>query len=126
MLQRIRKWFSPGPAPQTGPPPRLKIYTAQSGYVYHYYATARGGLEFTFDVSADRKAWMPVAVRLDEAGLREWEKANERVLRDQERYALAKMALFAAFDERETPESMREPVRVSGDQMDEIARTLNL
>jgi hypothetical protein len=102
------------------------VYAAQSGYVYHYYAVAKGEHEFTFEVTHDMKMWMAVTVTLDAAGLAEWERGQQRVLRDQERYALAKMALFAAFDERAGPPAMREPVHAGLERMAEMARTLNL
>lgn len=95
---------------------RVKRYTAMSGYVYEY--TYRGYREdgaervHVFNVSADRKAWFDVEVTAPDQALAEWEVANARILNPTERYAVAKLALFHAFDERERPEEMTSGVRV--------------
>ena len=99
---------------------RLKTYAAQTGYVYHYYyeghrhfrAGGDSGTEFVFSISADRKTWRTGAVRLDQNALRGWESGNGRELSATERYAIAKMALFQAFDERPEPGRMTDEVRV--------------
>jgi hypothetical protein len=97
---------------------RQKTYQSQSGFVYQYYfAGSRraeselgSGYEFIFPVSADRKTEFLVAVQIGDAGIAAWEREHGRELLSKERYAVAKMALFAAFDERETPDAMRLPV----------------
>lgn len=105
------------PAPLTGAPPvrRLKTFQAQSGYVYEYFYEGRreaaGATEFVFSVSADKKTPISVSVVVETLAISRWEQAN-RPVRDPERYAIAKMALFEAFDARETPAALREPVRV--------------
>ncbi len=117
----------------TGAPaaPRMKSYSAQSGYVYQYFyegrrLLGRGGktTEFVFRVSADRSNWGAASVVLDRAECREWERAHAREFAENERYALAKMALFQAFDERPSPASMREPVRVRAADVAAIAEAL--
>lgn len=99
---------------------RQKTYSADSGYAYQYYyqghrpAEREGaaGTEYVFDVSADRHSTLPVSVFIADQAVRDWEEGHHRKLSSTERYAIAKMALFQAFDERETPLQMREPVRV--------------
>jgi hypothetical protein len=127
--------FQRKPVPLTGAPPvrRLKTYSAQSGYVYQYsyegYRPLTGsesGVEFVFSISPDRKNWHPTSVRVGDAALADWEQAHERQLSSTERYAVAKMALFQAFDERAVPEQMKEPIRLRQADVDAIIETLGL
>ena len=116
-----RNLFTKRPVPLTGAPTvrRLKTYSAQSGYVYQYFYEGQRpwqegkelGTEFVFTVSADRKTTHELSVIVPVSALVEWEQAHERVLTANERYAVSKMALFQAFDDR-APEQMKEPVRV--------------
>lgn len=101
-------------SPLTGAPAvrRMKTYSAQSGYVYQYFYEGRRGVAYVFSISSDRKHWSPVEVTLDEGAIAAWEQAHGRQLSSTERYAVAKMALFEAFDER-TPEAMGGEVRAS-------------
>src|SRR5215471_7559985 len=109
----LRNFFSKKPQPLTGAPAvrRLKSYSAQSGYVYQYFyegqrpfrSGGESGIEYVFTVSADRKTYHPVSVMVMEAALAAWEQTHERALSSTERYAIGKMALFQAFDERGTP-----------------------
>ena len=132
----FRSLFSKKRPPLTGAPPvrRLKTYSAQSGYVYQYYydghreyqAGADRGTEFVFTVSSDRKAWHPATVLVSEAALRSWEQAHSRELTLTERYAVAKIALFQAFDERSDPARLRDEVRVRNADVDGIIETLGL
>jgi hypothetical protein len=113
---------------------RLKTYSAQSGYVYQYYyeghrPSGSGGersQEFVFTVSADRKNWHPTAVLVQENAVGAWETAHDRSLSSTERYAIAKMALFQAFDERAAPDEMLGPVRVRHADVEAIVETLGL
>src|ERR1035441_1376355 len=59
-------------------------------------------------------------------GWRAWEQAHGRMLGSTERYAVSKMALFQAFDERATPLEMKQEVRVRGADMAAIIETLGL
>jgi hypothetical protein len=100
---------------------RIKSYSAQSGYAYQYVylgqraLAKKAGSEFVFSTSADRKSWRDVSVLVEEMSVREWEQSHGRTLSSTEWYALAKMGLFAAFDNRATPEEMwRDAVRVHG------------
>ena len=107
-------------APLEGTPAvrRQKTYQSQNGCVYQYYfagsrrAESELGpsYEYIFPVSADRKTEMLVAVEISDAGVAAWERAHGRDLLSKERYAIAKMALFKAFDERENPDALRLPI----------------
>jgi hypothetical protein len=132
----FRKLFSRKEAPLTGAPPvrRLKTYSAQSGYVYQYYyegqrplpSAAESGTEFVFRISADRKTWRSIRVLLGGGAVAAWEAAHGRELSSTERYAIAKMALFQAFDERATPTLMKDDVHIRNADVDAIVETLGL
>ena len=55
-----------------------------------------------------------------------WQTAHERELSSNEHYAIAKMALFQAFDERPAPALMRDEVRVRNADVEGIIETLGL
>jgi len=118
MLEWLRKRGRRAPQPLRGAPAvrRRKTYSAQSGYVYQYFyqgcRSAEGGTEYVFEVSADRKNSFPVLVLLEESSIAAWNAEHGRELTATERYAISKMALFQAFDERERPELLDRPVRV--------------
>jgi hypothetical protein len=124
------------PEPLTGAPEvrRQKTYSAQSGHVYQYFYKGRRpavrdrerGAEFVFDVSADRKTSFPVSVFVGESAIASWQQGHDRELNSTERYAIAKMALFQAFDERETPAQMKEEVRVRAADLEGILDTLGV
>jgi hypothetical protein len=132
----LRNFFAKKPAPLTGAPAvrRLKSYSAQSGYVYQYFYEGQrpfrnggeSGVEYVFTVSADRKAFHPVSVLVGEAALGGWEQTHAHVLSSTERYAVSKMALFQAFDERATPDLMKQDVRVRTADVEAITATLGL
>jgi hypothetical protein len=65
-------------------------------------------------------------VLLGEGAVAAWEKAHERELSATERYAISKMALFQAFDERGTPALMKDDVRVRNADVEAIVETLGL
>jgi Zn/Cd-binding protein ZinT len=112
----------------------MKTYSAQSGYVYQYYydgyrpfrSAGESGVEFVFTVSADRKSWNSVSVQVSDQAVAPWESSHTRTLSNNERYAIGKMALFQAFDDRANPASMKEAVRVRPADVDAIAETLDL
>jgi hypothetical protein len=114
----FRRFFGKKPVPLTGAPAvrRQKSYSAQSGYVYQYFyegmRPSGSGAEFVFTFSADRKTSHPASVVVSDEALDAWQQAHARALLPNERYAIAKMALFQAFDERETPELMNQGVHV--------------
>lgn len=113
---------------------RRKTYSADSGYVYQYVyqgyrvaASERGNAtEYVFDVSADRKTSFLVSVFVADDSTGAWERSRERDLNSTERYAIAKMALFGAFDEREKPRLMRESIWVDGSSVEKILETLGI
>lgn len=132
----FRSLFSKKKPPLAGAPAvrRMKTYSAQSGYVYQYFyegyrelrAGSERGTEFVFHVSADRKTWTDLPVLISASALEAWEAAHARRLSGTERYAIAKIALFQAFDERPGPAQMREEVRVRNADIDGIVETLGL
>ena len=77
-------------------------------------------------MSADRKSSFPVAVFVSDKSLDEWQAQHGRQLGSTERYAVAKMALFQAFDERATPELMKQEVRVLAADVGGILDTLGV
>ena len=130
----LGNWFSRKAEPLTGAPAirRVKTYSAQTGYVYRYYyeghrplrAGGGGGEEYVFRVSAGGRDGDAVAVRMPAAAIRAWEEAHSRQLSSTERYAIAKMALFQAFDERPTPARMSQEVEVRPADIETIMETL--
>jgi hypothetical protein len=108
--------------------PRRKTYSAQSGYVYRYcyYGWRKRAplVEFVFRFSAGTAGEKDVSVLLSEPALARWESAHARTLSSTERYALAKMALFQAFDERPSPASMKQDVRVRAADLEALANSL--
>jgi hypothetical protein len=123
-------------APLTGAPAvrRQKTYSAESGYVYQYFYEGQrpaardgaAGAQYVFNVSADRKSSVMVSVFLSEAALEGWQTSHERLLISSERYAVAKMALFQAFDRRGEPTEMTQEVRVVAEDVDAILATLDI
>ncbi len=132
----FRSLFKKKPQPLTGTPAvrRLKVYSAQSGYVYQYYyeghrefrSSGESGTEFVFTLSADRKNWHPASVLVSDEAVRAWETSHARELSSTERYAVAKVALFQAFDERGDPTLMQGEVRVRHADIQGIVETLGL
>jgi len=130
------RWLSPKPQPLTGAPAirRQKTYSGQSGYVYQYYYEGHrpykrdrhGGTEYVFDVSSDRKTSMTVSVLVGDAALEDWQSRHGRTLHASERYAVAKMALFQAFDERPNPAAMSADVQVRAADVEAILITLDI
>ena len=128
-------WFQKK-APLTGAPAvrRQKTYSAASGYVYQYFyeGQRRGaregepGTEFVFSVSADRKTSFDVSVFVRDSALESWQRDHQRELASTERYAVAKMALFQAFDEREAPQQMHAEISVRPADAAQILSTLGL
>ena len=118
MFEWLRRANRKPPAPLHGAPAvqRQKTYSAQSGYVYQYVyeglREAKGGTEYVFEVTSDRKTSFPVSVLLEHAAIAAWNREHSRELTPTEHYAIAKMMLFQAFDERAKPEQMRQEVRV--------------
>ena len=83
-------------------------------------------MEFVFRVSADRKQWHDTSVHLDPASIHEWQARQGRDLTSTEHYAVAKLALFEAFDERPRPIDLKSAVRVAAIDLDRIVTSLDL
>ncbi len=128
----VRGWLRPNePPPLTGAPAlrREKTYSAENGYVYSYFylghRPCRGGTEYVFDVSTDRRRFSPVAVSLSDAALAPWQRAHQRELSGPERYAVAKLALLAAFD-RGQALARPQRIQVQPAEADAILETLGI
>ena len=129
-------WFRKKEAPLSGAPAvrRQKTYSAESGYVYQYFyegqrpaqRDGKTGVQFVFNVSADRKSSFPVSVFVSDDVLESWQQRHARQLGSTERYAIAKMSLFRAFDQRPAPDAMREEVRVQAEDIESILATLDI
>jgi len=128
------QWLRKKPAPLSGAPPvrRQKAYSAQSGYVYQYFyegqrpMSPERGTEYVFNVSSDRKTSCPLSVFVSDEAIQGWQQESGRTLSAAERYAIAKMALFHAFDERETPEAVCAEVQVVRAQVFAFLASLNI
>ena len=88
--------------------------------------TARRGTEYVFDVSADRKTSITVSVLISDAALEDWQSRHARALHSSEQYAIAKMALFQAFDERPNPTAMSAAVHVRAADVEAILHMLDI
>jgi hypothetical protein len=132
MLRRLVQLWRKRSAPLTGAPlvRRQKTYSGDSGYVYQYYyeghRAVRGGTEYVFDVTSGPKPSFPVRVVVRDESVRSWEEAHGRSLSATERYAVAKIALFRAFDERPAPARLREPILVRPADIADILETLGI
>jgi hypothetical protein len=129
-------WFRKKEAPLSGAPAvrRQKTHSAESGYVYQYFFEGRraatrdgaAGTQFVFNVSADRKSSFPVSVFVADAALGRWEREHARELNATERYAVAKLALFQAFDGRPDPAAMAEEIGVRDGDVEAFLGTLDI
>ncbi len=110
--------------------PRIKTYSANSGFVYEYRFTSHDadgkGDSYHFSTTQDRKTSFDAVVFLPVKSIREWETAQDRTLTPTERYAIAKMALFAAFDQAVTPCDLPRPVTVNPTEVREILQSLDI
>jgi hypothetical protein len=109
---------------------RVKHYAALSGYAYEYFhegfRDAGPAREYHFAVSSDRRQWSTLRVTLREEALAAWQARNERPLAEAERYALAKLALFAAFDEADNPRQLATEVDPGVETVEELLARLDL
>ncbi len=103
--------------------PRLKTYSAATGYVFQYvYRGHRSGqagsggpaTEYVFSVTRDRRTYFPVSVLLAEVVFAAWSESHQRTLSSTELYAIAKLSLFEAFDERENVDQLSMPIELDG------------
>ncbi len=114
---------------------RIKTYSAETGYVYQYYFEelhsphqrgGRGGSEYIFIVSRDRKTTFPVPIFLRHEALETWAGGHGRSLTGSEQYAAVKMRLFRFFDEAEDPEQERLEVEVTPANIEELLAILEI
>jgi hypothetical protein len=138
MFGWFKRWLSarpvsPAPAPPVTPPPgspRLKSYQAETGYVYQYSFEGRHCRDretaFLFSVTAQRTAPQRVSIVLPEAALAPFEQESGRRLAENERYGVAKMALFGLFDASEKPEQVWKGTRVEQAHAREYLQVLDL
>jgi hypothetical protein len=136
MFSWLRRLVSkPSPALKGVPKVRReKTYSAETGFVYQYFYQGyregrRGeddGYEHLFSVSSDRASRFTLRVFLSRRVLGEWEQANDRKLIPTEQYALVKLSLFRAFDERADFSQENADVLVSPEQVEEHVKTLDL
>jgi hypothetical protein len=133
-VKSIWNWFRIGRAPASplkGAPAhaRTKTFSAETGYVYQYvFRGYRGlpglaGTEFIFEASRDRTERFQVTVQLLDSALAGCAERIDREILDKERYALAKMTLFRAFDELE-PGNLTGALVPDASQMEAHLRTL--
>ncbi len=111
-------WRRRGP----GQPGRRKTYSAQSGYAYEYFFTGMTERGYRFEVSSTRRGMNEVFVEIDRGELT---RAASRELSAVEEYAVAKLSLLQAFDERE-PDSLGLTVRPTCEDFRSILTTLDL
>lgn len=136
MWEWLRRQKQKQDAPLVGAPEvrRRKSYSADSGYVYQYYfegyrVAVRGeaaGAQYVFNVSADRRNSFPLSIFIADYCFAEWEQSHGRDLDSTERYAVAKMALFQSFDERQTPAEARNEFRLRPADLEHITEMLDL
>jgi hypothetical protein len=115
-------------------PRRLKIYSAESGYVYEYYFLqmqerrklfSNPDYLYLYHVTTNRKDFSVVEVLVEEKALRRWKQVNGRELAELERYAAAKMGLFRVFDESPEPRQLRNGAVTEGN-IEELLEPLRL
>ncbi len=109
---------------------REKTYASAGGYSYSYFFLGhrpyRGGVEYVFDVSADRARYAAVAVRLADAAPKAWAATHSRELEATERYAVAKLSLQRALDECVRPGEIPRAVAVTAEMAGEILDSLGI
>jgi hypothetical protein len=127
-------WLRKKSPPLSGAPlvRRQKTYSAQSGYVYQYFyegqrrMSSAHGTEYVFNVSHDRKTSSQISIFIQDNAMQSWQQEGGRTLSATEKYAIAKIALFQAFDERETPEAATADVQVGPADVRTILASLNI
>ncbi len=101
--------------------PRVKTYSAASGYVFQYQfagqRTHPSAVEYVFEISHDRRERRPVSVWVSDEALQSWMQANGRGLTASERYAVSKIALRNVFDDATTPGEIAETIRPGADEV---------
>jgi len=131
-LKKLRRPVTTAAEPLQGVPAvrRMKRYAAASGYAYEYffegYRDEPQARVYHFTLSPDRKNWRPFSLTLPAASVEAWEHAHGRSLASNERYAIAKTALFETFDRMDSPALIPEALTIDPPQVDEHAVSLGL
>lgn len=132
MFGRLKRWLFARKflAPAQPVSQRTKTYQAESGYVYQYVFEGRHccGREtaFVFSVTANRKSPQRVAVVVPDSALAPFEKESGRRLAENERYGVAKLALFRLFDSCEKPEKVWKGTQVDARRAREYLQVLDV
>jgi hypothetical protein len=132
VFEFLKKTGRQRPEPLRGVPAtrRMKNYAAASGYAYEYffegYRDHASGREYLFTFSGDRRNWRPFSLTLPSGALKPWEQEHSRTLADNERYAIAKTALFETFDRIESPPLFPAELTIEASQVRELAANLGL
>jgi hypothetical protein len=105
---------------------REKSYSAETGLVYQYIFKGLRGKRHVFAVTADRKTSIEVVIEMPEAALAACACRMGSPLRWNEEYALAKLCLFAAFDEAASAEELKKTVVASEAALLAHMDTLNM
>lgn len=99
--------------------PRVKTYSSATGFVYQYLYKGRRpiaekgadeGTEYVFAVAQTRGHSGDIRVQLLDREISACETSAGRELLNTERYAIAKLTLFAAFDEVCDPKEFEKPL----------------
>lgn len=113
---------------------RVKNYSAATGivYQYHFYEVQKSrrglasGTEFVYMVSVDRRTAFPLRIFVRRDAVEDWARKNGRELSSTEEYAVAKMRLFRAFDERENLPQFQPDLFVDSSNLEALLEQLDL
>jgi hypothetical protein len=107
---------------------RIKVYSAGSGFAFEYFYKGHRSTgwveEYIFQVSPGGGEAFDTCVELDTKALRAWEAEGHCPLSKVEQYGIVKLALFDAFDQRPTPEALRDPVPVGAPEIAALVERL--
>lgn len=109
----------------------MKTYSASTGLVYQYFycgyretGPRSEDLEYVFQASEDRKQYHPISVIVSGEAMAAWAERRGREIIAPEKYAVAKMSLFAAFDNESSPLLERRVLRPDAVEIDQHLETL--
>ncbi len=132
MFGWLKRWLLARlyPTPAQPSSRRTKTYQAESGYVYQYVFEGRHccGREtaFVFSVNTRRESPQRVAIVVPDSALAPFEKESGRRLAENERYGVAKIALFRLFDSCEKPERVWKGAQVDAVRAREYLQVLDV
>lgn len=115
---------------------RYKLYAAETGTTYQYfYARSQGvnrpegqgaGNDYIFVVTPNQRPPFILRVFVSDRALGVWRQAHGRDLDANEMYAAAKMRLFRAFDELDSPRDAGLSLVVDEGNIEELLAPLKL